>query len=182
MTTPYRIAIIGSKSYKSLQHVDALLDRLYDDQQARGRVYQIVSATEPASMVSRRAPAMDRVDECAIRYARGIGLQTVTSGRTRKDWEEFDGDASIDKRLFVVDNADAVAAFWDMQSTNTADVLDCAMGLSKRVEIYKLDGSKVPAEFVGEAVRDARRGFSGGSHGRTASGCIRFYVPGPDGY
>lgn len=178
---PYRIAIIGSKTYKSLHHVDALLDRLYDDQQARGRVYTIVSATEPASMVSRRPPAMDRVDECAIRYARGIGLQTMTSGRTRKDWEEFDGDPSIDKRLFIVDNADAVAAFWDLQSTNTADVLDCAMGLGKRVEIYRPDGSKVPPEFLGEAVRNARRGFLGGSHGRTASGCHRFSVPGNAG-
>jgi len=135
-----RLGIVGSKSYKSLCHVDALLDRIYEQVQRGVNDYVIVSATEPASMVSRRPPAMDRVDESAIRYARGIGLKTLTSELTRKQWDDIDGDPVIERRKFLEEHSDALAAFWDGQSTHTLDVAGRFWEAKKRVQVYGPSG------------------------------------------
>lgn len=157
MSDTYRLGIVGSRRYPRLDAVDALLNRLYDWRQATGREIVIVSGTEPASMVSRRAPARDGVDESAIRYARGIGLATEVYGVTAKEWKEHGKAAGPMRNTQLVNAVDALAAFWDLQSRGTADAVSKAIARRIRVEVYGPDGQRLAADAIWPALAKVLR-------------------------
>lgn len=155
-----RLGITGSQRYPRPDVIDAFVDRMDTWAKDKGKSVVIVSATEPTP-ITRKRQARDWPDEQAVRYARGIGMETLTSGWKRKDLDGFDLDGEFRanpasmRRQWLLDHSDILVAFWDLHSLNTALCLDLALPTEKRIEVYGPDGNRVDWDWLGEAVRQA---------------------------
>jgi ABC-type branched-subunit amino acid transport system substrate-binding protein len=109
-----RIAIVGSCDYRDLETVRRYIAALPDD----------------AIVVSG---AKGRVDEVAEEAAQARGLDTLIFP---PDWDRKDNVSEQQWNRMIVKNADLVVAFWDGRSPGTAQVIEAARELGKRLEVF----------------------------------------------
>lgn len=112
-----RIGIVGSRDYPNLQAVWAFVERL------AGRYPTIV-------IVSGGARGVDTVAAAAGRW---YGLEVVEH---KPEWERLGKHyAPLARNTTIVEDCDALIAFWDGVSTGTMDTVDKARGTGKKVHV-----------------------------------------------
>src|SRR3954466_8026339 len=97
-----RVAVVGSRGYRRLDLVAALIDRLHAHDPAG---FEILSGTEPGT----RGRARPGVDETAIEEARRLGMPTTVYPAS---WEMYGRRAGHIRNEALISAADAVVAFW----------------------------------------------------------------------
>lgn len=126
--------------------IDNLIMRMMTWAQEKGKTLVIVSGVKPAQLTGKRQ-RKDRPDEAAARLARGIGVHVVTSGHTWKTWEEF-GKQGQGRNDWLIERIDALVAFWDWESSGTADAIEKAIHHDIRVVVYGKDGEKMSDDRI----------------------------------
>ena len=100
----------------------------------------------------------DYMKECLRKYREGHTILKVVSGGARgadslgarwadengipkqeflPDWNRYGKSAGFRRNRTIVDNCDAVAAFWDGRSRGTENTIALARAAGKPVQIYK---------------------------------------------
>lgn len=112
-----RLAIVGSRGFQDYQYLKKCLSTI-------AASYKIVT------IVSGGARGADTLGE---RYARENGIPTKIF---LPDWDKYGRSAGYRRNVYIVDNADVVAAFWDGQSRGTASTIDLAGKAGKKLYIF----------------------------------------------
>ncbi len=141
-----RIAIVGSRGYPRLDLVAGCVTRLAEWSIQSGTPLVIVSGTEPTFFGKKPAG----VDETAIRAARKLRIETVVYPA---NWTLHGQAAGILRNKAIVENSDALIAFWDLTSPGTADSVRKALVKGSLRKVYGPDGDEVPVDMIGDAVR-----------------------------
>lgn len=115
---PY-IAVIGSRGFNNYQIVERVLDKL-----------------KPFVLVSGGARGADSLAE---EYADKNGLLKVI---IKPDWERDGKKAGFIRNYKIVDKADIVVAFWDLESKGTKHSIDYSNKLNKPTYIYIVEVEK----------------------------------------
>lgn len=139
--------------------IDSLIQRMDDWALKKGRTLVVVSGVHPAQLTGKRQ-RRDRPDEAAARLARGIGVHVVTPGHTWKTWESF-GKKGDERNDWLIERIDALVAFWDFQSTGTADAIEKAREWQIPVTVYGKDGRKMTDDEIRRELWNTRQ-FRGG--------------------
>ena len=121
--TLIRIAIVGSRDYPDLQAVRDYVSGLPKD----------------TLIVSGGARGVDSTAETT---ARAEGLQVMS---IRPNWSEGRG-AGLARNTHIVENADAVVAFWDGVSRGTADTI--AKARAKGIPVTVIETRRASAGRV----------------------------------
>lgn len=108
-----RVAIVGSRDYPNLEHVDAYVESLPTD---------TVVVSGGARGVDTRAAARAR--------ERGLCVEEYLA-----DWERFGRAAGMIRNKKVLDVCERVVAFWDGSSRGTAHTIREAIKRGLRVEV-----------------------------------------------
>jgi hypothetical protein len=119
-----RVAVVGSREYPLLKLVREFVRRL--------------AARDPgAVVVSGNARGVDRAAE---EEARAAGLEVVS---LPADWGAHGKAAGFVRNGQIVERCDAVAAFWDGQSSGTVDTVRRAEAAGKKVSVWGPDGGAI---------------------------------------
>lgn len=127
-------------------HVDNLILRMLDWARDKNKELFVVSGVDPIS-TGRVNQRKDRPEEAAVRLARGMGIATRTPGRTWNGWKSL-GKQGHERNHWVIERSDSLVAFWDGQSSGTADAIDLAWKTGLRVTVYGPDGNKMDEESI----------------------------------
>ena len=73
-------------------------------------------------------------DTLASQYAKEHQLEMIVF---KPNWKQFGKRAGFIRNTTIIENADAVIAFWDGSSSGTKDAIMKAIELNKRIKIYK---------------------------------------------
>lgn len=111
-----RFAVVGGRDFSDFEKMCRELDR-----------YRSVVST----VVSGGARGADTLAE---RWAKSRGVPTEVYPA---DWERHGKSAGFIRNKLIVDNADAVLAFWDGQSRGTKMTIDLAVKLKKPVRVVR---------------------------------------------
>lgn len=114
-----RVAIVGSRDYPN-----------------RTQVEEYVATLEVGTVVV--SGGATGVDTWAVEAAQKRGLKTVV---VRPDWATHGKAAGMIRNRAIVEQADAVVAFWDGQSPGTKHTLDHAARLGKPVTLITSEPS-----------------------------------------
>lgn len=112
-----RLAIVGSRGFQDYRYLKQCLSTIENN-------YEIVE------IVSGGARGADTLGE---RYAHEKGIPTNIFPA---DWDRYGRSAGFRRNITIVENADAVAAFWDGQSRGTASTIDLARKAGKQLYIF----------------------------------------------
>lgn len=126
MLKPWRVAVVGSRSYPSMPRVRAALRELAD--------VRIEFPTYEWIILSGGAPGVDKV---AIEEARRLGFKTEVIAA---DWKTYGKAAGPLRNTEIVKRADRVIAFWDERSRGTRDVIKKALAAGKDVRYVDPNG------------------------------------------
>lgn len=113
------IAVVGSRTIQDAQAVERVLDK-------------ILELNGPFVLVSGGADGADGIAET---WARKKGLDTIVHPA---DWDQHGPKAGMVRNSQIINDADAVIAFWDGVSAGTLDSVRKAKTLKKRVVINLL--------------------------------------------
>ena len=116
-----RLAVVGTRTFERVDLVDAHLDRWR-------------SQHSPLIIVSGGARGADRL---AAAYAKRHCLELL---QFRADWAQHGRRAGAIRNRQIVDNADALVAFWDEQSPGTKITLEMAIGKGIPSTVVTPDG------------------------------------------
>ena len=115
MESPYRVGVIGSRTFKNYSLLEDILDR------APFSISKIISGGAVGA------------DKLSIKYAKKKNIE----------WEEFLPDFKKYKHPYhhrnrlIAEASDIVIAFWDGRSTGTKYTINYAKTIGKRVEVVK---------------------------------------------
>lgn len=123
---PYKVAIVGSRDYHHLENVKEVVDKLLPSW----------------VVVTGGARGVDQAAERAAR-ARGMQVQVILP-----DWQQHGKAAGPIRNRQIVDAADMIIAFWDLESPGTKSTIDYALH-RKPIKIYE---DKPLAEIRREAL------------------------------
>ncbi len=115
-----KIAMVGSRDFSNLNLVKNIIK-------------QINEKYPDAIIVSGGARGVDQTAEIA---AIRCGLETLIFPA---DWETHGKKAGFLRNAQIVENCDILLAFWDGLSKGTANTIDIALNLKKKVYIYDID-------------------------------------------
>lgn len=119
-----RIAVVGSREYPNIGLVRTFVRRL--------------AVKDPdATVVSGNAPGVDRAAEVAG-HAAGLAVVSL-----KADWDRYGKKAGFIRNGQIVEQCDAVAAFWDGSSNGTADTVAKAEAVGKSVSVWGPDGERI---------------------------------------
>jgi uncharacterized phage-like protein YoqJ len=99
-----RIAVVGSREFANL----ALVKRTLDDLKARGTPFTLVSG------------GAEGVDSAAKEWADTNGVECLVHAVSPEEWAK-DDNAGIKRNAKIVDDSEAMLAFWDGESGGTLD-------------------------------------------------------------
>lgn len=113
-----KIAIVGSRKISDAE-----------------AVYKIISESIPPECTEIVSGGAVGVDRLAERYAeeKGIGIK-----RFLPDYEKYGHSAPLRRNIQIVEYADIVYAFWDMESRGTKHTLNKCMEKGKPFKIIKI--------------------------------------------
>jgi len=114
-----RVAIVGSRNYPAPDAVRAYVRSLDDDD----------------VVVSGGAKGVDSI---AAQAARERGLEVVEH---LPEYGVYGRKAPMVRNTTIVEDADRVAAFWDLRSKGTRDSINKALRLGRHVLIHGPDGA-----------------------------------------
>lgn len=116
-----RVAVVGSRSWRDEE-----------------RVFKVIRSLPPgAVVVSGGARGADRI---AARCARSLQYAVVEH---LADWDTYGRRAGMIRNQVLVDDCDALLAFWDGRSRGTLHSIRLAVAAGKPVEIFTADGGYV---------------------------------------
>ena len=96
----------------------------------------------PSVVLSGCAPGADRLGE------QWAGLHGIPVDPYPAKWRKPDGtkdrDAGFKRNTLMAENADALVAIWDRESSGTRDMIDKAVSLGLRVHIHTFDNTLLP--------------------------------------
>jgi len=116
-----RLAVVGTRTFERVDLVDAHLDRWR-------------SQHSPLIIVSGGARGADRL---AASYAKRHCLELL---QFRADWAQHGRRAGAIRNRQIVDNADALVAFWDELSPGTRITLEMAARGGVPAMVVTVDG------------------------------------------
>jgi len=116
-----RLPVVGTRTFDGVDLIDAHLDRWRREHPS-------------LTIVSGGARGADRL---AAAYARRHHLELV---QFRPDWSQHGRRAGAIRNRQIVDNADALVAFWDEQSPGTRITLEMAIGKGIPSTVVTPDG------------------------------------------
>lgn len=115
---PTRIAIVGSRSYRSLERVAQYVRNL----------------PQETVVVSGGAHGVDATAEYAARCRHMQALIFLPN------WRKYGRSAGMLRNQLIVDNADKLVAFWDGKSRGTRNSISLAQIRGIPIEVYSEDG------------------------------------------
>lgn len=107
-----KLAVVGSRTFTDYARMCSVLDVL-----------------KPDVIVSGGASGADRLSE---RYAKEHGIKTEIY---LADWDRHGRAAGIIRNAQIVKSCDEVVAFWDGQSRGTANTIERARQMRKKVHV-----------------------------------------------
>lgn len=111
-----KVAVVGSRSFEDYALLKKTLDELYPN---------------ITLIVSGGARGADSLSE---QYAKEEGIRTLIF---KPDWEKHGRAAGFIRNRDIVENADMVIAFHDGQSKGTANSIEIAKRLGKKLLVVK---------------------------------------------
>lgn len=114
-----RVAIIGGRAFRDKKRLFEILDKNFH------KIEMIVSGGAKGADELGRQYAQERGLPCLIYYPRWHSLDG-----------EFDRGAGFKRNHSIIRNCDIVLAFWDGASKGTANSLDIAKALDKKVQVF----------------------------------------------
>jgi len=119
-----KVAVVGSRDYPDLELV-------------RKFVRGLAEHDRDITVVSGNARGVDRVAE---KEARKIGLSVVS---LPADWDAHGPVAGFLRNGRIIEQCDALAAFWDGSSNGTEDTVNKAVAAGKRISVWGPVGEKI---------------------------------------
>jgi predicted Rossmann fold nucleotide-binding protein DprA/Smf involved in DNA uptake len=112
-----KLAVVGSRSFNDYDLLSSTISQLVD----------------VSCIVSGGAQGADSLGE---RYANenGIAFQVFLP-----DWKKHGRSAGIQRNLQILENSDAVVAFWDGKSKGTRHTIETARKMGKHVQVINVD-------------------------------------------
>jgi hypothetical protein len=111
-----KVAVIGSRSFDNYN-----------------KVVETLSKIKITEIVSGGAKGADSLGE---RYANENNIPTKIF---LPDWEKYGKTAGFKRNTEIIENAELVVAFWDMESKGTKDSISKAEKLNKKVLIINVN-------------------------------------------
>ena len=124
-----RIAIIGSRNYPL-------------PEQVRNFVKELSQHNDELTIVSGGARGVDSI---AVEAAEAAGAKTKV---WPADWEKHGRKAGILRNYDIVNDAQRVVAFWDLQSRGTMHSMRIAKERGKLWRIFGPDGEELQVEEI----------------------------------
>ena len=130
-----KIAVVGSREFKNIILIDAILDQLFG--QFVENILVSGGARGVDSIAEKYYKKLNRLNKPIIFKAKWDDLSHSDAIiKTNRYGKKYDARAGMRRNQLIVNEADLIVAFWSDQSSGTKSTIDLAIKANKPVDIY----------------------------------------------